>query len=705
MGEIDSSFSKQWDFSYIERNNQQVNHHECSANASTTYTSLIRLPPVRSVTTLFTGLGAAILLLQILGTIHPSHTTWGFHLLSFYSLPVIAATFGCEILVLIPATRTRLISVFSRFVGIMRLIPMWIIALILIGLLFAGGSLFAPNLHLLGDSMLILQLTPSDPSVRDASANFRNQPLTYYALTTVQDILGGGMPVEPRRIYQVIDFGAGALFILLIFWLTSRLAIPPLEQFLIGSFLLFDALLQFFTGYVENYALLSLAISAYLIFGWLALQQKLSPILPFLALLLMIGLHVSAAIFAPSGLVLLYFVSKQRKRMAMSIFGVLSIAALATILAGGISLPQLLQRVSDATRYDFLPLFSGESGIPYGMFSQMHIVDWCNAVVHIAPFAFLGSVVLLTRFRGLFNLSDPAWMFLAACTVTGITFTFIVSPGLGMARDWDFVACFFLPSKILAAFLFVTLLRQNIGREALVVVVVFMIAHTIAWLGINANDERHLRRAEMLTLPALSGTFPKIHFENLALARYGRGEFGMSRQWYERYMEYDSTNPRIIANLSDLYRRQGDSPNVYRMLLRSASLQSRNPGVYSNLGAEYARKGDTTAAIELFRRALTVDSNYAFAHANLALIYLARSDFSPSAFHADRAINGGMADPILLKYAGFSYGSLKQYATALKRYDAYLLKVPQDMTVRSARDRLMRRLQQPARMTPTPEGN
>lgn len=639
--------------------------------------------------------------LFLAGALFPSHLSWGFHLFAF--LPPWtgwAAILLCTLPLLEPV-RITLVSQIDTFARRVSRIPSWLLFIILAVLLTLSSMLLAAKLHLLGDSMLILQLTPPDPSIRDTSSNFRNQPLTYACLNVVQQILGTGSSIE--QAYHVLGISSGILLIALIFWFLSRCSIESVDKLLLGAFLFLGVRSQFFFGYVENYSLVGLAVAGYLVSGWLALKKRITLLIPLICLALMVGFHLSAAAFVPAGLVLLYLGWKKHLRGAV----MLSALAGVLLLGGGIAVfgtSPLIQRIIDAARYDLLPIVSTPGSLPYGILSLLHLIDWGNALVHIVP----GTVVSLAGISLLrwnkIPKSDPALIFLAAAAISGVACTLILNPALGMARDWDVLSVFFIPLQILAAYLFILLLEAKEGRTALLVVVVLSFVQTVGWIGLNASEERHLQRAEMLTDLRLSGTFPKIHFENLALTRFKRGEYRQSIQWYERYLDIDSANPRIIANLSDLYRRVGDNEHVFRMLTRSVSARSRNPGVYSNLGTEYAKQGDTVRALQMFQQALLVDSNYAVAHANLALIYLAQNNLPGVATHASKAIDLGMKEPVLLKYAGYAYHSLRQFGTALEYYDAYLRSVPSDRAVRLVRDNLARIVSSPGpkRITMTP---
>jgi tetratricopeptide (TPR) repeat protein len=260
-----------------------------------------------------------------------------------------------------------------------------------------------------------------------------------------------------------------------------------------------------------------------------------------------------------------------------------------------------------------------------------------------------------------------------------------------MARDWDLVATFFIP----ASFLFIYLVKEYLqfpeARQIVLMIIAMQVIQTVSWIGINADETRHLQRAEILTNPSLSGTIPKVYYESLGKIFWQRKNYKRSEFWYERYLTIDSLNPRILANLADVYKKLGENEKAFKVLKRSAGA-SRNPVVFSNLGIEYLKRNDTILAIQMFQNALKIDSSFAYAHANLSLIYTAQHKNSLIAYHATRAITFGMTESILYRFAGNAFLALNDIEQALKYYNLYFAKKPDDANILSMIEKLQEEL-------------
>ncbi len=635
-----------------------------------------------------------VTLLHIWAAIQPSHYNWGVHYFAFYDFPISLIALIAAVLLFIGRVQSKLISGLAGLVRSVARFPVIFVIVILTCIWVAALMFFDERVHLLGDSSLIIRLTPNVPTIEDATANFRNQPLTYFLLRTFQSIIGGGDVVEIVHLYTVVDIAAGIVFLLMIIGFTHFLKISMLDKTLIAFLLIFHADTQFFFGYVENYVFLYVAIIAYLMSGWLAFERNIHVIVPCVCMAIMIGLHLGSVIFVPSLLPLFIpFWRKHRLRSAITIV-VVCLASFVLLQFTGYDVGALQQRMLSAVDNDILPLATPPFGIPNGIFSGLHIIDWSNAVLHIAVLECIMIVVLLIALRKTIEWRSPLVLFLLMTSACGLLFTIVMNPALGMARDWDLFANFFVPLRFLLVYLIIRIIHEHHVRRVIMMIAGITFLHWAAWIGVNASEERHLRRAEMLTTPQLSGTFPKIYYEHLGATFHQQKDYERSKRWYEAYFAVDSNNPRIIGNLAEAYSRIGDEEKKFAMLKRSTDLHNPNPGVYSNLAAEYRRRGDTTTAIQQLQKALALDSTYSIAHANLALIYNLKRIYPLAAHHATRAIKLGMTDPVLFRTAGYSYFMMNESPRALEYFNAYLTKVPNDTNIQLLWEQIRRDIEE-----------
>ncbi|HEY6190924.1 MAG TPA: tetratricopeptide repeat protein, partial [Bacteroidota bacterium] len=501
-------------------------------------------------------------------------------------------------------------------------------------------------------------------------------------LCGVQYLLGGGASVDVGYTYQILDDVAALLFILLLLLFLHFLNVSPLEKLLIGGYLFFQTGLQFFFGYVENYALLSVFMMAFMITGWLSLERKIRPIYPIISFALMIGLHLGAIIFLPAPLILLYHVWRERKIEAVVLMAGGIIGSVLFFHLSNYSPEQFISRIEAGVRLDMLPFLKSSPGGPYPIFSSLHLIDWTNASLFILSFGcFLIPVLAFLSAREV-RWTSPVALFLLTAASCGVAFTFIFNAALGMARDWDLLVSFLIPVHFLAIYLLLPYFR--LGRESHQVIAVMVILGVLrvgAWIGINADTDRHLQRAEVLTNPGLVGTFPVIYYEALGKAFWHKNDFDRSRVWYERYLTIDSLNPRILGNLAADYDKLGLRDRYYETLKQAARSGTADATICLNLGNEYVRRKDTLSGIGMMRHVLEIDPSSREAHANLAIIYMTQRNYPLAAKYASEAIALGMREPVLYYCAGYAFFRIDDDEKALHYLDSYMSMAPGDKRV------------------------
>jgi Flp pilus assembly protein TadD len=345
---------------------------------------------------------------------------------------------------------------------------------------------------------------------------------------------------------------------------------------------------------------------------------------------------------------------------------------------------QFLIRMRDAFRYDLLPFFHMVRGIPYTVFSPLHLLTWFNLIIRFAPLGLFPLVILLTlHSKDLFH-SKSEKIFLICITLCGLIFTFIINPALGMFRDSDMMSSFLVPMIFFTALVYHRVLADINRRYILVAIVAISVIHSAFYLSVNANEDRHLQRAEVLSNPLFLGEFAqKLLYDRLANTTWDRKQYEKSRYWYERYVELDSTNPRIIANLSDVYGKLNDTENEVRLLERSVELGSKNPSVYSNLGVKYYSKKKIPEAISLFRKALEYDSLHPVSNANIGLCLTKIGNYAEAIRHLQKGYNLGVRDPKIISLIGDNYLVLKNTQKAIEYYELYLKLNPRDTVVQN----------------------
>ncbi|MDH3217533.1 MAG: tetratricopeptide repeat protein [Candidatus Krumholzibacteria bacterium] len=316
--------------------------------------------------------------------------------------------------------------------------------------------------------------------------------------------------------------------------------------------LLSQGFMQLFFGYVENYTYYTLAISIYL---WLSLRflRGLSPLLlPGLALIVALTLHLSAVVLLPSFVVLgVWGLAVRGKRLS-------TLVDLAVSAALVIAVNQLLIDIRDynllAVLFDISGRVLGARGdlIPNYMFSAGHVRDFLNEQYLIGPlalFMWVPAVVIAVRMpdRGSIStlfLITVGSSYLAASWLAG-------DSNLGYARNWDLLAPAGVCYTVVALYF---LLKHVPQPEAAVSVLkfglVFSILHLAPWVWINHNEDLALQRFKTLPL-GLGRT--EVVVGNWYLRHDQLDEAAL---WFRRAVETNPNNGPAYAFLGMLATRQ-----------------------------------------------------------------------------------------------------------------------------------------------------
>lgn len=622
--------------------------------------------------------------LHIWGAIYPSHFNWGTQSFAFYS-PLLGIGVLTIILILfLSALRKKSIFQLENRINKLAHIPIWIIFIAAV-ILLSFLSLQYPSEGLMwGDSKIILLTTPKIPVGTEVSANFRNQPLVLAILHTAQNFLGNFGAGDLIQVYRWVDLTAGIIFLGFVFLFLSKLKLPNFEKTVLGLLLCAGGGMQFFLGYIENYALLYAFTTGYMVTGLLAIKKEINIMYPLLIFVVMVGLHLGMLIFIPTIFIFIILIWKDNKIKSVVITAIGSLILLTIFWFSDYSIIQFYHRIIAAFKYDFLPITTQSKGSAYTMFSPLHFLDWLNLSFLVAPFSIVA--VILTGLKIAEQkkqfIIDPENLFSLISTLSGLSFTFLMNPALGMFRDWDLMASFFVPTLFLTVHSF--FINHSVKTNIIFLICVAAIIHTSSYIGINADENRHMNRAETLANPKFMAPFAQaFYYDRLANVFWERKDYERTKKWYESYMTIDSTNPRIIANLSDVYRKLNDSENLFKMLKKSFTLGNRDPKVISNLAVELFKHDQIAASIAIAETAVALAPAYAVGHANLGLIYSVTANTDGAINHLSEAIKLGMSDPSLFKALGEAFEKKGDLKKAANLYIKYLMMKPGDTAVKN----------------------
>lgn len=467
---------------------------------------------------------------------------WGVHFLGFFPPWLLYAATALLLLV------TVWIAVRPAWVGatadavLARVRVGWLLpaAAIVAGAVFWLGRICHTSL---GDGNVIVGTLP----LRQEMFHDR-EPLTAWLQVMVYRAFDGWFAAPGRAIEHVAQDAlavgsvlAGVVFVFVAWFLASEIARRAGDDggrerqsvaILVWLALLTQGYVQFFFGYVENYTFLTLALALYV---WLALRalRGASPlILPGVAFLLCLALHLSAVVLAPSLLILtaMLIVDRERRVGAIrdTLIGAGAVVALHFALARAKEGYSLFATVLDVTG---LAVTRRHEGIEGYLLSAMHYRDFANEQLLIGPLGLLlflpaiaVAVVAARRHAASVFLVVAGVTYLVACWVAG-------DSNLGYARNWDLLAPAGLVFTAAALGILVPVARGRRLTAALLLAVLVSAYHVAPWIATNASEARSLARLK--TLPLGFG-----RTEVVVAAWYRlRDEDEQQREWLERAVQ------------------------------------------------------------------------------------------------------------------------------------------------------------------------
>jgi len=424
---------------------------------------------------------------------------------------------------------------------------------------------------LLGDGLVLSKniLMPQSFHPLEPLAMFLQQTWCSWAAPWVR---GEGL-AERDVAWQALALGsalAGALFVVVADAIVRQLqhAAQTPEADIAATnlpllLLLTQGFIQIFFGYVENYALLVLAMSYYV---WCALSylNGRGPLLcVMLSCLIAMCVHLSAALLLPS--LAFVVVVGFRQRGERGFWGEVLAAGLvaATVLTflsrlgGGYDLPKTLLAIIGR-------IATPDSDAPGYIGSGAHALDMFNEQLLIGP---LGLALLAAGLMGLrwSRGSQTVRLFLMTLAGSCVVVTLLAGDSnLGYARNWDLLAPTGFVFALAGLFLLLEQIRTARFRHlALAAAVAISLFHPAPWIGVNASLDR-------------------------GLARFARLPLG---------------GGRTESTLGCWHFRQANYPEAERWLDRSIAANPGNPRAHYWAGRVYAATGRIDAAAAAFERA------------------------------------------------------------------------------------------------------
>jgi hypothetical protein len=317
--------------------------------------------------------------------------------------------------------------------------------------------------HFLGDGYLLLEeFATNQPRLR--LQNYGEMWLH----AALRNAWPGAGPEAALASFRCVSVAAGFLHSLLALFVGIRLWGRTNKAFLfaIGMMTGGYALMHF--GYVENYALFGLLVSAFCYFGVLVSRGRMAVPWVLVAALLATFMHALGLCLIPVACVL--WLSKSG---AWTWLGAKSLRVkVALLLVATLPLVALVLLACERSwflRLALVPLATSPFCLDgYSLFSGSHLLDLANLLVLLVPS--LGVLLVLQFQPGLLPPTrDRSLLFLWFVFAATLACAFVFEAKLGMPRDWDLFSFVGIP---LLAMLLYRVLQGPLSRLSVAGVIV-----------------------------------------------------------------------------------------------------------------------------------------------------------------------------------------------------------------------------------------
>lgn len=499
----------------------------------------------------------------------PIASLWGFNHLRYfpqYGLVLYAVLLA---LALLPASASRLRLLFDRISRRIGNMPPVGRVLAVAGLSAVVFYILRVHVHSLGDGYQRIY------QIEQGYAYFHSEPLDFFLHAVLYRALMLFGITSGELTYTTFSIVAGTAFVTTV----SLFRFPRgRDSSLLKLLLIFFGGSQFFFGYVESYSLVYIFSVLYLLFAarFLVANEGLPAASVMLALAMLS--HITAVIFLPSFLYLIYHSLKYcRPRQFSTTYlpTIIGVSPFVAIVAQEIWLRVTVSEYIPSVSGGILPLYSAAE---YSILSQSHLFDIVNQFLLVCPAALILLVHLFVQ-KCRNNRTKGLKPFVYSTAFFSLLMLLVVDPKLGFARDWDLLAA---PAAtvglgiVLLAVLYDGKVRW--GDYTRFVLISFGVFFFSSWVLTNATTSRQLARAEEL----------------LTLSDKG---LGYSTELLAHYYRFTAK----------------DNEKALQLLQRVSGI-ARNPRVYSKIAKIQLELEDDKEALKSIFAGLELDSNYAELH-------------------------------------------------------------------------------------------
>lgn len=606
---------------------------------------------------------------HFLSSFFPKSRLWGINHLAYFPLwiRIIITLLGLSVLV--PWVNQRITLFLMTLLDFLRKNfsarkHLWYSAFSLISILIF--YFLKDRTHFLGDGAQVISLL--DKGKLDIKWT---EPLEALAHLYLYRFLNLFLKVNAETVYASISIFSGAVFVYLLFLFSELLGEGEEEGFF--AFVMIGTLgaIQLFFGYAEHYTLLYLFVLGYLYFCLRFLKNKTGLIPVLLTFLLSVFSHFSAFYLFPSLLFLLWtgfeFKHRKNRNNFRWLISALSLLALSGFTVFYLKNKWILGQV-------FVPLYPGNYYAPdYTLFSFSHFLDLFSLQFLLSP---AGLILILAVFAGLgkknresFRTEDRLIFFLILVALFQLGYSFLLNPGLGMARDWDLFSATALGYTILGIYLLLKIIKEKTTLKYVSTVLIFAsFFSTLPWILINHNPQLSIKRFENLldldlkksrngryvlaqyystrnmkkekdkVSDEFNEKLPEVNLTEIGLRYYNSGKIEAAAELLQRVVLLEPGFPEAHNFLGLAYYKAGKISEAETEFKKVIELRPDYVDGYVNLGHLYTSRNQADEAIRTYQKAVKLKTEEPEVYNNLALFYLAKDKVSEARNYMKKAI-------------------------------------------------------------------
>jgi Tfp pilus assembly protein PilF len=557
---------------------------------------------------------------------------------------------------------------------------------------------FRTATHFLGDGyQLLARLANQEQMVKawDFGASLLQ--------TALFDLVSGSPDEKALLAYQFWSIGSGAGFLIAIIILSRRLFESNVDRYLFFLGLALGGYTLMFFGYVENYALLTVAIMLYTLVGLQAASRRISIWWLIPPLLLAIFVHLFGLLLVPSFFYFLLRESRVGQRLGRLKGGSKLILIFAIAVAASLAYYLLYTR-SYFFKFVLLPPYPDQfTADDNTLFSLKHFADILNLIALLFPGSLLCLPLLFVvpSLRKVFR--EPPLKFLLSVLVLLLLAAYVINPKLGMPRDWDLfsfpgvplvLTCYYAvlkvgrrtPSLRLAAILMITLSTLSLApRVAVHVSPHLAMAHFNNYTRLDKTRSRNARallveyfektgdaEAAERELRRKHADHPEIQINDRARELVSQGKFAQAIPYARRAIALSPIYWDAYANLGLCYFQLGRSDSALILMRIADGLNPYNAEVAQVMGGIYFSLGDLKKAEEQFAKCLALDSTQYDALHGLAYLHIRHRELDDSFEYISKLYYHRQRDSAYFRSAGDAYLRHGAFSLAARAY-AYAL--------------------------------